>query len=189
VRVLTLPLEDPAARVERAAPAAAGSACTIRAAEAFDNRIDDFWPRAAAPYEFIVERSKDQLNWRYADPRAGLFSIHLAEHEGELLGYSALRISHGRGYIADLLTLPDRLDVATALLEDAAFTLAALSVSRIDWWVPVRHPYQQLARDRGFVDKRIVDISLFPHNPALDLTYLADPSVPVHIAAGDTDLV
>jgi hypothetical protein len=190
VRVLTLPLgEDAGERIERAAPKVSNTGCDIQRVEAFDERTDDFWLRAAEPYEFIVERTRDQLNWRYADPRAGLFSIHVAEHEGELLGYSALRLSHGRGFIADLLTLPDQIDVASALLEDAVYTLAALSVSRIDWWVPVHHPYQQLARERGFVDKRIVEISLFPHNPALDLTYLADPAVPVHIAAGDTDLV
>ena len=191
IRVLTLPLRDDAgARIEQAAPPApSASACTIRAVDRFDDRIDDFWQRAAAPYDFIVERTKDYMNWRYADPRAGLFSIHLAEHDGELLGYSTLRVSHERGYIADLLTLPGRLDVAAALVEDAVLTLAALAVSRIDWWVNVRHPYQQLVRARGFVDKRVVDLSCFPHNPALDLSFLTDPAVPVHISAGDTDLV
>lgn len=191
VRVLTLPLdEDTSARIERAAvPGASSAPLDIRAVDAFDERIDSFWPLAAAPFEFIVERTRDQLNWRYADPRAGRFSIRLAERDGQLLGYAALRLSHDRGYIADLLTLPERLDVAGALLADAVVTLAALSVSRIDWWVNVRHPYQELARERGFEDKRVVDISLFPNNPALDLTYLADPSVQVHVAAGDTDLV
>jgi hypothetical protein len=190
VRVLTLPLDHAADRIERAAsPAPSSATCDIRPVEAFDDRTDAFWLRAADPYEFIVERTKDQLNWRYADPRAGLFSIHLAERQGEMLGYSALRLSHGRGYIADLLTLPDHLDVAAALLEDAIYTLVGLSVSRIDWWVPIRHPHQRLARERGFVDKRIVDISLYPNKPSVDLTYLTSPSVPVHIAAGDTDLV
>jgi len=190
VRVLTLPLlDDAGARVEQALLSPEPCDFTIRVAESFDDRIDDFWLTGAEPYDFIVERTKDYMNWRYADPRAGLFSIHLAERDGELLGYSTLRLSHERGYIADLLTLPDCLDVAEVLLEDAVVTLAALAVTRIDWWIPLRHPYQQLARARGFVDKRIVDIGLFPHNPALDLTFLADPSVPVHFAAGDTDLV
>lgn len=183
IRVLTLSLRA------GAGARAASDACTIRSADRFDQHMDNFWPRAAEPYDFIVKRTADYLNWRYADPRAGLFTIRLAERDGELLGYSVLRLSHGRGYIADLLALPDRLDVAASLFDDAVAHFAGRAIPRIDCWLPVRHPYQPLARERAFVDKRVVDIDVYVHNPALDLSFLSDPTVPVHLSAGDTDLV
>jgi hypothetical protein len=189
IRVLTLPLVDDAGEPVDPPLAASAIGGEIRAVERFDSRMDTFSERASHPYQFFVERGSTHLNWRYADPRAGRFAIRYAEQDGALVGFSVLRISFDRGYIADLLALPDRLDVAAALLDEAIAHLAATHVRRIDWWVNVRHPYQQLARERGFFDKRVVDISCFPHNPALDLSFLTDPSVPAHIAAGDTDLV
>jgi hypothetical protein len=190
VRVLTLALLDESGvPVEPPTTNLSVGDVTIRATDSFDDRIDDFWMAAAEPFAFMLERTRDQLNWRYADPRAGLFAIHLAEHGDRLLGYSVLRISHERGYIADLLALPRRLDVVKALVDDAVFTLGAIGASRIDWWLANNHPYQEVARGSGFVDKRIVDIDLFPRKNSPDLTFLADPSVVVHIAAGDTDLV
>lgn len=189
IRVLSLPLVDDAGEPADPPPAGSGIGGQIRAVERFDSRMDVFSERASHPYQFFVERGSTYLNWRYADPRAGRFAIRYAEQDGALVGFSVLRISFDRGYIADLLALPDRPDVAAALLDEAIAHLAAMHVGRIDYWLPARHPYQALTRERGFTDKRVVDISIFPHNSAVDFTFLTDPSVPVHIAAGDTDLV
>jgi hypothetical protein len=190
IRVLTLACRDGnGAPIERPTRPPSTIDWSIRTIDRFDDRIDTFWQRAAAPFDFIVERTADYLNWRYADPRAGIFAIRVAEQGNELLGYSVLRLSHDRGYIADLLALPDRLDVAASLFDDAIAHFDGVPVARIDCWLPVRHPYQPLARERGFVDKRVVDIDCYIHNPALDLSFLADPSVAIHLSAGDTDLV
>jgi hypothetical protein len=100
-----------------------------------------------------------------------------------------LRLSHDRGYIADLLALPAASTSPRPSSTTPSRTSPGMPASRIDCWLPVRHPYQPLARERGFVDKRVVDIDIYVQNPALDLSFLAGPAVPVHLSAGDTDLV
>ena len=95
----------------------------------FDARIDIFWEKISDQYNFIIERRKDYLNWRYCDPRAGAFVIKQAEDTGgSILGYCVLRINryiqdYPIGYLVDLLTLPDRMDVADKLIRRPFITL------------------------------------------------------------------
>jgi hypothetical protein len=88
-------------------------------------------------------RHRAYLNWRYADPRAGRYTIRVAEEKGELLGYVVPAVSRGKGFIADLLVLPGRLDVVAALVEDAAGHLAERGLSALRCWCAKRHPYRR----------------------------------------------
>ena len=176
------------------APAAASSLETaawgIRPIERFDERIDGFWREAAKPYSLIVEKTAEYLNWRYADPRAGLFSIRLAEQGGDVLGYAVLRSSRGKGYLADLLALPGRFDVVQGLVADAVMQVREAGASRLDCWLPAVHPYQDVLRDAGFMFRGTpTAVEIYIHNPDVDLSFLSDPHATVHICAGDTDLV
>jgi len=163
----------------------------IRTVPAFDDRLDSFWRQAARPFDLIFVRTKDVMNWRYADPRAGNFTIAIAEHDGELLGYVITRCSRGRGYIADLLALPDRVDVASALTHHALTSLRSQELERIECWLPARHPYQTSLRDLGFVRRN--SHLLVRYRPFLtsaqELELLQEPTTRVHFTAGDTDLV
>ncbi|MCH8850234.1 MAG: GNAT family N-acetyltransferase [Chloroflexi bacterium] len=42
---------------------------TIRVASRFDERIGEFWAEASQPFDFIVVRTKDYLNWRRTHSR------------------------------------------------------------------------------------------------------------------------
>ena len=70
-----------------------GTPFAIRETPAFDDSLDVFWPEAAPQFDLIYAHTKDVMNWRYADPRAGDFTITLAEHDGLLLGYVITRCS------------------------------------------------------------------------------------------------
>ena len=59
----------------------------------YDDRIDEFWHEVNDYYRFIIERTKDYLNWRYCDPRGGEYIVKTAEEDGRILGYSVLRIN------------------------------------------------------------------------------------------------
>jgi GNAT superfamily N-acetyltransferase len=170
---------------------------TIVPADRFDDRIDAFWMQAARPFDFIIARKREYLNWRYADPRAGIFAIRLAEQDGALLGYSVLRISNDKAFFADLLVLPGRLDVVRSLIADGlsyfrpSGTVRA-GVSRIDCWLPARHPYNEALHDVGFAFRKhptIVQLAPRRKDVAAAVSFLADPYAAVHITAGDTDLV
>lgn len=174
----------------RAAAARAAVSWDIVAAERFDKRIDDFWRRAAQPFDFIVVRTEAYMNWRYADPRAGRFAIRLAEEDDELLGYAVLRISHGKGYIADMLALPGRLDVVRSLIDDAVPQLWELGAFRVDCWLPAVHPYQTPLREAGFTfRKRPAELDVNLREMDIDVEFLAEPDAAIHVVAGDTDLV
>ena len=173
---------------------AGGSGWSTRTATRFDDRFDAFFGEAAKPFDAIIARDSAFLNWRYADPRAGHFVVKLAEHDGHVLGYVVTRQpQRGRGCIADVLALPDRIDVAAALLSEAVAWLVAAGASKIESWLPQHHPYQPLFAGLGFQPRRrAVPFGLRPaqeYDATLDMGFAADPTAAIHISLGDTDLV
>jgi GNAT superfamily N-acetyltransferase len=157
----------------------------------FDDRIAAFWQEASRPFVFAVNRDQSYLNWRYADSRAGSFVITLAEDGGRILGYTVRRVSRSRGYIADLLALPERLDVARDLLRRATARLRESGVTDVECWLPRIHPYADIARECGFIHRRrtIPFVGRPSREHGSELTFRNDSQAAVHITIGDTDLV
>ncbi len=125
----------------------------------FDDRIGGFWNRVQDHYGFIVERTKDYLNWRYCDPRGGDYIVKIAEGNGEVLGYIVARINTYRkdypiGYIVDLLTLPGRLDVADALVRESVRDFDELNINTTKCQMVEGHPYQRILEKCGFMKSR-----------------------------------
>ncbi len=169
---------------------AARRSLAISTVARFDDRSDDLWERASHAFSFAVVRSKDYMNWRYADPRAGRFTIRLAEDGEELLGYAVLRRSGGRAYIADLLTLPDRDDVLPALIMDALAHFGELGDGAVRCWMPRHHVHRQTLLRCGFRPIRRVDGFNVAPMGSRDTEFLAtDERATVHLAIGDTDIV
>ena len=163
----------------------------LRQVPRFDERIDALWDEASRPFHFIVARDRERLNWRYADPRAGLFMLRLAEQDGRILGYSVLRVSHGTGHIADLLVLPGRVDVLCSLLRDALAIFRSQGLAKVEVWCATHHPYRETLRRCGFLLKwRTVPLTLNIYHPErFDPAFLSDRRAAIHLMAGDTDLV
>ena len=158
----------------------------------FDARTDEFWREAAKPFAAMPSRDSDYLNWRYCDPRAGAFELKAMEHEGRILGWVVFRTSYGKGYIADLLALPGRLDVASALLADAAAALRRAGATEVQCWCPANHPYRALLEDAGFSQKRrTVAITFQTTRPGVEslLAPVQAPGALVHFMLGDSDLI
>ncbi len=93
----------------------------VNRVDLFDERVGQFWVETAPSYDFIVNRDRKYLNWRYTDPRAGQHEIHLAEEDDQVVGYCVSYINRYRkeypvGFVVDLLCHPDRTDVMSALL-------------------------------------------------------------------------
>jgi len=125
----------------------------------FDERVEGFWEEIRDHYHFIVERSRDYLNWRYCDPRGGDYLVKIAQRDAKILGYMVLRIERHQpdypiGYIVDLLALPNRLDVATALVEDAVSYFDGQHINMILYMLMRNHPYEAILKRNGFIVKR-----------------------------------
>lgn len=157
----------------------------------FDARIDAFFDEAARPFDFLVVRSSNYMNWRYCEPAAGTFTIRVAEQDEAILGYLVFKISQGNGYIADLLALPGRLDVARSLLEDSLGLLREAPVDFVNCWMIRRHPYNDLLRRYGFLDTRrdvrfvYKAVNLDPR----DLEFLEKADARIHLMHGDSDWI
>jgi hypothetical protein len=166
-------------------------ACSIVTAERFDDRIQGFFDEAAKPFDFLVVRSKDYMNWRYCEPAGGHFTVRIAERQGKILGYLVFKISERTGYIADLLALPGEFDVVRSLIEDTLGLFRDAEVEVASCWMISRHPYNGILRRYGFLDsKRDVGFRCRPitidHS---ELALLDDPRTRVHLCHGDSDWI
>jgi GNAT superfamily N-acetyltransferase len=127
----------------------------VNVVENFDDKIDLFWDRVKDNYDFIVEKKKKYLNWRY-NSRAGDFKIFEAVQGDELLGFITAQVTgdttYPEGQICDLLTLPRRTDVSNALMEAALSYLDQRGVNAVYYMVVRKNPYQRVAANNGFVD-------------------------------------
>ncbi|MCK9485668.1 MAG: hypothetical protein M0R73_03055 [Dehalococcoidia bacterium] len=164
---------------------------TIRTVDAFDQRIEAFFTDAATQFDLIQVRNQRFLNYRYADRRAGPFTIRLAEAEGQILGYSVVRATSDSGVLADLLALPGREDVADALIKDALTLARQAGAPSVRTWMMRHHPYHRLLVHAGFMQNQSIVEPGYEakHMDPVELEFLADPQARVHIVIGDTDHV
>ena len=159
--------------------------------ERFDEGFDDLFAEAAKPFRFIKIRSSKYLAWRYLDRRGGEFETYAAAKDGTVLGYIALKVQSGRGYVLDLLARPGREDVAWSLLQRAAQRFREAKVIAAECWIPPRHPHRGLLRRNGYFDTRRpsgTTVSTFPAR-AHDLDFFAEKNPKVHLMLGDIDNV
>lgn len=158
----------------------------------FDERVDTLWEEASRDFDFAVVRTKDYLNWRYADARGGVFTLRLAEEGGAVLGYAVLRVLRDKGYLADLLVVPGRPDVLDSLVADSVQVLRDAGAASIRYWTPARHPYKAAIARRGFQFKsrRKRHMTYLPLGSSWDeLAFLQDPAMRLHFTIGDLDIV
>ena len=125
----------------------------------FNEEMDAFWDKIKGDYKLITERSREYMNWRYLDPRAGNFVVKAALERGELIGYIVLRINNHdlkgpRGYVLDLCTLKDRLDCASMLIRESSKYFDDNKIGSVEYMIVKGHPYERLFSIFGYVDTR-----------------------------------
>ena len=164
---------------------------SITTLERFDDRIGGFFDEAARPFDFVVVRTSDYMNWRYCDPAAGRFVVRVAERQGRLLGILVFKITDGEGCIAELLALPGRTDVVRSLIEDALRLFREAGVEQVTCWMISRHPYNGILRRYGFIDStKDPGFSCRANDPESTVVeFLDDPSARIHLTLGDSDWI
>jgi GNAT superfamily N-acetyltransferase len=163
--------------------------CDIETTARFDEGTDTLCASALADFTLCMVRDAAYLNWRFADRRAGKYTIRMARERGELAGYSVLTVVRGKGVIADLLALPGRLDLVEALVADALNYFAGMGLGTVRTWMPERHVYREVLLGGGFRPIRaIAYLGLGPHAGA-PMPSRDDPKTAVHFMPGDTDIV
>ena len=128
----------------------------IQEVSVFDERFDRFRAGIEDDYAFILARPRAYLNWRYADQRGGDYVVKAAESEGRVLGFivlrsNAIRKEYPVGYIMDLLTVPERPEVASALVADAVRHFDETGVNLVNFWCCKNGPYTRIFSSNGFL--------------------------------------
>ena len=167
---------------------------SISTLPAFDDRAARFVEQASASWDFIPVRPAEYLNWRYCDPRAGLFTVRSAEEDGVILGYAVSHRIGIRGHIVDMLALPGRLDVVRALIDDATALLGSAGAAVVECWMLRQHPYAGVLRQAGFVrlprasGEANSEIGIYGRGwtPA-DRALISSPQARIHLVRTDFD--
>jgi len=167
----------------------------VREVDAFDERVGHLWQYASRPFDFVPYRDSPYLNWRYRDPRGGLFDVAIVEDGDELLGYVVTRHGRTRTHIVDILVDAGRQDGLRALLRWVFERAREAESEGVECWLMRHHPYVRTLRQFGFLRMRSRSDDL-AHRLRLDsqhvapglLTFIKQPRASIHLVEGDTDL-
>lgn len=122
----------------------------------FDQGIDGFWEKVKDSYGYCIVKNANYLNWKHSRPSISECRLRVAVRGEDVLGFSALSLSYDGDYregsISDLLALPNRPDVAHALIGDAGDHFNHEEVAAIFYQATKGHPYEALAKQYGFID-------------------------------------
>ena len=172
---------------------------TIEAVDTFDDRATALWDRVAAGYDLARRRDAAWLNWRYADPRAGVISAYQLTEGDRLLGFAAFRRNHRDGTLLDLVTDPDESTasggsaasgVATPLLHRGLDDLRRAGCRAVRTLLPPGHREAAALTAAGFHPTATRALEFQRRRgrnlPAL-LEVAADPNAAIHVTPGDFD--
>ncbi len=157
----------------------------------FDERFDVFWESVREQFDVILVRTHDYLNWRYCDPRGGESIVRVVENQDRVLGYAVLKMQGAEAAFADVLVLPERLDVVDALIADGLEILREDGVKSVICWLPERHPYRHTLLGRSFVQarQRVLLTTRPGYLPDDADAILNRPELRFHYSLGDSDWV
>ncbi len=121
-----------------------------------DERFDALWSRQAKNNVAAIVRDRDYISWRYLDNPRYDYMMYVAESNEELLGYVVLNTVETdlvRGYIVDMLLIPNDTAVFRALLDKSIEHLTNAKADTIHIWMPCRSPYYRELKKRSFRSK------------------------------------
>ena len=122
---------------------------TLSTVDKFDENFDKFWGKVKCEYDFIIEGSKEYMNWRYTDKRGGNYRITIAFDDNEIVGYLVTRIikykpDYYEGFIVDFLALFGRNDVVEKMILDAIRYFDENDVNVIYCWIIRGHLHEKI---------------------------------------------
>lgn len=168
---------------------------SIRKIDKFNAEIEEFIKKIQDEFSFILVRNSDYLNWRYCDPRGGNYDIYIAEEDSKPLGYLVLRLNrlkpeYPTGWIMDLLTIPNRPDIVSALISHAINYFDENDVNVIRYWILKGHPNVRIFQKNGFVDiGKDAPTAIFQIVDIRDewTQFINSPVEKIHFQIGDTE--
>ena len=158
--------------------------------EGFDESFDELFEKIAAQVPCVPEKDSAFLHWRYG-PGSPQFPVTVlgVKEEETLLGYAVLMVtSTGQdGNVLDLTTLPQRRDVARALLRESVrlFRQVGVQIVRYRFLESSTSPRSGDLRRLGFFYRKGRRHSLLVKFADRDLHHTANDTVNWSYTVGD----
>lgn len=122
----------------------------------FDESIDAFWQKASGIKRVMVVKNMKYLNWRYVEKPGKEYKIFIAKRNDETVGYVVLKLENNtmtRGFIVDLLALPDEDIITQMLIARAMEYFRAEGVATVLCLMLTDTPYYGILRKLGFMQR------------------------------------
>lgn len=149
--------------------------CRLEKITRFDDSVNDLWEKAAAPFEILVVRDKEYLNWRYVENPTEDYVLFVVKRHDETVGYIVLKCENRFGlqigFIVDMLMIPDEPGIGRGLISEAVEYFRKQHMDMVGCLVLEHVPYAKFLKDNGFV---IVPEKLFPQELHLSVRRLSD---------------
>ncbi len=134
----------------------------IHEIDGFDYRVNVLWDKVKAGYRVIVPRTKDYLNWRFAEhPTIEYPKYIITSADSELSGYMVLKVyrdgNRVKGHIVDMLSVDDEHTVKS-LLNTAYDYFTERKIGNLSCWMPENCFCARILKEEGFISKEF-DVS------------------------------
>lgn len=123
----------------------------------FDQSIDKFWLKASETKQIMIVRDMKYLNWRYVEKPENDYTIFIAKRRQEIVGYIVIKMESNtmtRGFIVDLLTLPNDYVVAEVLVSRAIGYFQEKEADIVSCLMLQDTPYYRTLRKLGFMRRK-----------------------------------
>jgi hypothetical protein len=175
-----------------------GKDVVLKKVEELDSRFDELWNRAKKAHNIVLRRDSTYLNWRYIQCPEGYYAVYAAEKKGEILAWVIVRTMERfglkNGMVADMMSLPDHVDVLCTLIQMACEELKKRDVDLIACSVPKGSHYFRALRQCGFMpcpdrlNPRDVYFIVYILSEKIQRNAVSDPAN-WFVTWGDTDVV
>ena len=164
----------------------------VQNASNIGDEFDQLWEDVSSEYAFILNRSKDYLQWRYISAHTRKYQIWKAIEGERLVGYLVTTVKHEsdrtRGFLIDWLVSRKREDVFCEMINTAFGWFIDQRVNSIETWL-MDHEKQWLKILRSYFfirTKRNVSFLMAP------ITYERSNSIlnnvkNIFVTIGDSD--
>lgn len=139
----------------------------------FPIEVNKLWADNCSRYNFVVERTKQYLDWKYCDPRSEKTIVKVARNQDKLLGYIVLGVNryvsgYPIGYIVDIFVDNHNSEVTRALVSEAMRYFEHEKINLVNYLMVNGHPINKIFQEFGFLDSRI-SLHMFYNTRELDM--------------------
>ncbi len=164
-------------------------AMQIEETEHIPDGWDDFWEKSRQSYDFIFDRDKRAIVWRFFK-NPNKYRFYVLKEKNQIVGYLVYRIIYGPEIItlliADFFFLPGRESDMKVLLFKVLEESMQSNVTKIAAWCTQDSPYFKVLKGFGFIERGDIPIICFQSDFALNLVKACQTW---HFTVGDSDNV